>query len=125
MAEPFSGGRWQSGSMQPDQVYTPPGYESQPRGDVRRAALRSPGGDLLGHVWTDDRKAAGFLPAESAGSAGVRAGSHVWTVHRRAHQAGRPASDVLDPALYAPTYRLGDTPGQRVDDALRRAARKK
>lgn len=106
MPEPFTGGRWQPGSLQPEQVYSPPGYSASPSGQVRRAALRDHAGRLLGHVWTDGKEAAGFLPSEQAGSAGVRAGSFVWTLHRELHGRGVPAAEVLDPALYEPTYRL-------------------
>lgn len=106
MPEPFTGGRWQPGSLQPSEVYSPPGYSASPRGEVRRAGLHDPDGRLLGHVWTDGKEAAGFLPDERAGSAGVRAGSFVWTLHRELHARGVPASEVLDPALYEPAYRL-------------------
>src|SRR5690606_37282554 len=62
---------------------------------------------------------------QEQGPTSVAAAATIWRIHARLHAAGQPASAVLDPALYAPTYRLGDTPGQRVDDAPRRAARKK
>lgn len=85
-------------------------YPAKAEGPVRRAALRDePGGRLLGHVWTDDRQAGGFLEVESAGRAGLRAFSYVWAVQRRAYEAGRPASDLLDPALYAPMYHLDNS----------------
>jgi hypothetical protein len=99
-------GRW-ADDPQPVVVATPATYSAQAQGPVRRAELHDAETDsLLGHVWTDDQAAAGFLDEESAGAAGVRAGADVWGILRDAHQAGRPAAEVLDPALYAPAYRL-------------------
>lgn len=88
-------------------VSTPGTYPAKAEGPTRRAMLRDePGGQVLGYVWTDDKQAAGFVEDESAGKAGVRAGAYVWAVQRRAYRLGRPASDVLDPELYAPMYHL-------------------
>lgn len=97
-------GRW-ANDPQPVVVSTPSTYSSDAQGPVRRAGLYD-GDILLGHVWTDDQQAAGFLDNEDAGRAGVRAEALVWTILRNAAQAGRPAGEVLDPALYAPTYQL-------------------
>jgi hypothetical protein len=92
--------RW-TDPLAPRVVSTPSTYDYKAAGAVRRAGLYAADGTLLGHVWTDDRQAAGFLPAEQAGPAGVRAGGAVWAILRDAHRAGLPASDVLDSALYA------------------------
>jgi hypothetical protein len=118
--------RWTDAGVAPTPGAESGTYSGDIQGPVRRAPLRDARGVLLGHVWTDDKKAAGFRQEQSPAS--VAAAAAIWRIHARLHAAGRPASDVLDPALYAPTYRLDDVPsrsGQRVDNALRRAARKK
>lgn len=73
---------------------------------VRRAPLRNRAGQVLGEVWTDGRDAAGFVPDENAGVDGVRAQSQVWRILKAAYASGRPARDVLDPALYVPEFEL-------------------
>ncbi|MDP9843261.1 hypothetical protein [Streptosporangium lutulentum] len=74
--------------------------------DVRRASLRDRAGQVLGNVWTDGQEAAGFVPSENAGMAGITAQSRLWGILRNAYASGRPARDVLDPALYAPEFEL-------------------
>ncbi len=74
--------------------------------EVRRAPLRDRAGQVLGEVWTDGRDAAGFVPDENAGVAGIRAQSQVWRILKAAYASGRPAADVLDPDLYAPDFEL-------------------
>ncbi|GII63554.1 hypothetical protein Skr01_36390 [Sphaerisporangium krabiense] len=93
-------------ALTPVNVSTPQTYDWQAQGPVRRAALRDHDGRLLGHVWTDDLAAAGFLDEEAAGADGVRAGALMWAILRDAYAAGTPASALLDPALYAPDYVL-------------------
>lgn len=115
--------RWTDAGVAPTPGAASGTYSGDIQGPVRRAPLRDARGTLLGYVWTDDKKAAGFR--QEQGPTSVAAAAAIWRIHARLHAAGKPASAVLDPALYAPTYRLGDTPGQRADDALRRAARKK
>ncbi len=106
MPEPLKPyGRW-ADDPQPVVVSTPKTYSAKAQGPVRRAELRD-GGQLLGHVWTDDKNAAGYLDEPSAGAAGVRAGARVWVILRDAYQAGVQAKDVLDPAMYAPQFTLG------------------
>ncbi|WP_157530701.1 hypothetical protein [Microtetraspora niveoalba] len=104
-------GRWADSG--PVTVTPPPagGYADTPAGKVRRAELRDNTGQVLGHLWTDDRQAAGFIPAEQAGAAGVRAGAEIWAILRDAHAVGIDAADLLDPDLY-PDYALtlGTTP---------------
>ncbi|GAA1769999.1 hypothetical protein [Nonomuraea bangladeshensis] len=73
---------------------------------VRRARLKDDDGMVLGHVWTDDQAAAGFVKDPDAGRLGIAAASRVWSILKDAHDAGRPASDVLDPALFAPDFEL-------------------
>ncbi|MCA2184646.1 hypothetical protein [Nonomuraea cavernae] len=73
---------------------------------MRRAPLKDQDGMLLGHVWTDDKDAAGFVKNEDAGRPAITAGARLWSILKDAHDAGRPASDVLDPALYAPEFEL-------------------
>lgn len=75
-------------------------------GPVRRAPLSDEAG-RLGWVWTDDQRAAGWLP-DAATREAARAGAYAWRVLANAHQRGEPASRLLDPALYAPLYQLGD-----------------
>ncbi|OUC99326.1 hypothetical protein [Streptosporangium minutum] len=96
MAEAY--GRW-ADDPRPAEVNAPAGYSSAPQGPVRRAELHQ-GGVLLGHVWTDDRQAAGFLPAEQAGPAGVRAAGAVWTILQACYEAGMEAEDLIDPDLF-------------------------
>ncbi|GAA0969795.1 hypothetical protein GCM10009555_017570 [Acrocarpospora macrocephala] len=98
--------RWTDAAFAPFDVSTPISYSGDVVGEVRRAALHDMDGLLLGHVWTDDQAAAGFLDADGVGPPAVRASTYVWQVHKRLFDAGRPASDVMDPALYAPLYRL-------------------
>jgi hypothetical protein len=122
-------GRW-ADDPQPVVTSTPATYAGTPEGPTRRAELHTPDGRLLGHVWTDDQKAAGFLNAESAGPEGVRAGAKVWAILRDAYRAGKPARDALNPALYRPHFTLGpvggDTnPGKQIDDAIRAARGRK
>ncbi|MER5420341.1 hypothetical protein [Streptosporangium roseum] len=100
--------RWADDALSARVVSTPDTYSSQAEGLIRQAALRDNSGLLLGWVWTDDRQAAGFLPDEAAGPAGRRAGADVWAIHRDVYQEGRPASDLLDPALYASVGELGE-----------------
>lgn len=102
MAAPY--GRW-ADDLSPVVGYIPDTYSHKAAGPVRRAELRAADGQLLGHVWTDDQEAAGFLPAEEAGIAGRRAATDVWVVMRECKRRNVPASEVLDPALYEP-YRL-------------------
>lgn len=73
---------------------------------VRRAALKDQDGMVLGHVWTDDKDAAGFVKNEDAGRPAIAAGARLWSILKGAYDSGRPASDVLDPALYVPEFEL-------------------
>lgn len=98
--------RWSDDALNPVLVDSPPAYDATPAGTVRRAALRDPDGQLLGHVWTDDQAAAGYTPDESAGAAGVRAGAYVWTLLTECRKRDVPASELLDPAMFEPAYRL-------------------
>ncbi|MFD1940543.1 hypothetical protein ACFSKW_54720 [Nonomuraea mangrovi] len=102
--QPFNHPRWGPDSLQPVRVFSPPRYKAIAQGDVRKAALRDRDGRLVGHVWTDDRDAAGFLPTESA--AGTTAASYVWVLMTECAARDVPASELLDPALYAPDYML-------------------
>ncbi|MFF4989635.1 hypothetical protein ACFY19_20750 [Streptosporangium saharense] len=81
-------------------------YPAKAEGPKRVAALRDDAGTVLGYVWTDDRRAAGWRHAGLPDAAGARAGAYVWRVHRAAFAQGVPASDLLNPALYAPLYHL-------------------
>lgn len=98
VTEPY--GRW-ADDPRPTDVHSIPGYSSDIKGEVRRAGLYK-GGQLLGHVWTDDREAAGFLPLEEAGIAGRDAATKLWTVLHDLHAVGVQATDVLDFDFFAP-----------------------
>ncbi|WP_219470833.1 hypothetical protein [Nonomuraea rhizosphaerae] len=73
---------------------------------VRRAWLKDPDGMVLGHVWTDGQDAAGFVKNADAGRPAIAAAAQVWGILKDAHDAGRPAADVLAPSLYAPEFEL-------------------
>ncbi|MEV0617575.1 hypothetical protein AB0I81_29935 [Nonomuraea sp. NPDC050404] len=83
-------------------------YGSRPadQAAVRRARLKDPDGMVLGHLWTDDQAAAGFVKNSDGGRPAIAAAAQVWSILKNAYDAGRPASDVLDPALYAPQFEL-------------------
>ncbi|WP_113699175.1 hypothetical protein [Nonomuraea lactucae] len=99
--------RWTDAAFAPVDVSDSGTYPGVPAGPVRRAELRDAAtGQLLGHVWADNREAAGFADSDEAGAAGVRAGARVWRILADTYQAGRPASDVLDPSLFEPDYQL-------------------
>lgn len=106
MSEQTRHPRWGDDALAPALVDSPPAYDSTPAGPVQRAALRDRDGQLLGTVWTDDRDAAGYTPAEPAGSAGVRAGGYVWTLLTECRKRDVPASELLDPAMFEPDYQL-------------------
>lgn len=96
-----------SDDMAPRLVAEAPGYAKTPAGPMRKAALRDSAGVLLGHVWTDDTAAAGWLPADPT-PAVARAGAYVWRVLSVQHQRGKPARHLLDPRLFAPLYTLDE-----------------
>jgi hypothetical protein len=102
MTTPY--GRW-ADDLSPVVGYIPDTYSHKAAGPVQRAALRAVDGQLLGHVWTDDREAAGFLPDEQAGIAGRRAATDLWVIMRECKRRDVPASELLDPSLYEP-YQL-------------------
>ncbi|MFE3449633.1 hypothetical protein ACFXJ8_11925 [Nonomuraea sp. NPDC059194] len=104
--QPFTHPRWGPGSLLPEEMSSPPGYSPIAQGEIRKAELRDRDGRLVGHVWTDDKQAAGFLPAEKAGSAGTTAASYVWVLMTECAARDVPASELLDPALYMPDYEL-------------------
>lgn len=106
MADREPHARWADDALAPVQVEDSGTYPGVPAGPVRQAALYDPAGTLLGHVWTDDRQAAGFTESSAAGPAGVRAGARVWRIMADAYEADVPASAVLNPELYAPDFRL-------------------
>jgi hypothetical protein len=106
MSEQTRHPRWSDDALAPALVDSPPAYDATPAGPVRRAALRDRGGLLLGTVWTDGQAAAGYTPDESAGSAGVRAGSYVWVLLTECRKRDVPADQLLDPAMFEPDYRL-------------------
>ncbi|WP_157246059.1 ADP-ribosyltransferase [Nonomuraea typhae] len=81
-------------------------YGFKTTGPVRQAAVHDRDGRLLGHVWTDDRKAAGFTRIEDPEPDMAPAGVRIRLILADAYKAGVPASDVLDPALYAPEFEL-------------------
>lgn len=123
--------RW-TDPVPPKVVSTPDTYSAKAQGPVRRVELHATDGQILGHVWTDGKKAAGFLDDEAAGPDGVRAANAVWAILRDAYEDDVPASGVLDPKLYAPTYKLspakGDNPAdlsKQADTAIRSAAGRK
>jgi hypothetical protein len=100
--------RWTDAAFAPVEVSDSGTYPGVAQAPMQRAALHdATTGQLLGHVWTDNRQAAGFLDNDDAGAAAVRAGARVWRILAEAYQAGRPAGEVLDPALYeAAGFRL-------------------
>ncbi|MFI6295911.1 hypothetical protein ACIBEJ_30230 [Nonomuraea sp. NPDC050790] len=94
----------------PVTVSRPDTYDAKPTGPVRRAALHDRRGRLLGHVWSDDRQAAGFTKIEDPEPDMAYAGGRVRRILADAHRAGIPAARLLDPALYAPDFELRVTP---------------
>ncbi|WP_326646676.1 hypothetical protein OG884_18785 [Streptosporangium sp. NBC_01755] len=108
--------RWGDDALSGRVTHSPDIYDYQAAGPVRRAVLNTPGGRLLGHVWTDDQGAAGFEPAEMAGPAGRKAGSAVWAIHRDEYRAKTPASDLLNPKLYKAVGELQEPTTEQPDD---------
>jgi hypothetical protein len=106
MSEQTRHPRWSDDALAPALVDSPPAYEAIAAGPVRKGALHDRDGQLLGHVWTDDRQAAGYTPDESAGPAGVRAGGYVWILLTECRKRDVPAGQLLDPGMYEPVYRL-------------------
>ncbi|MFI6496549.1 hypothetical protein [Nonomuraea typhae] len=84
-------GQW---CMEPDVV--PKGW----------TAVHDRDGRLLGHLWTDNHKAAGFTRIEDPEPDMAYAGPRIRLILANAYKAGIPASDVLDPALYTPDFEL-------------------
>ncbi|WP_326642888.1 hypothetical protein OG884_05810 [Streptosporangium sp. NBC_01755] len=107
--------RWGDDALSGRVTHVPSTYDYQAAGPVRRAVLNTPGGNPLGHVWTDDLKAAGFEPAEVAGAAGRKAGSAVWAIHRDAYRDKTPASDLLNPELYKAVGKLQEPTTEQPD----------
>ncbi|MEV4461481.1 hypothetical protein, partial [Microbispora sp. NPDC049633] len=97
MADHTPHDRWTDTALAPAQVSDSGTYPGVPAGPVRRAALYDTAGTLLGHVWTDGT-AAGFLDNDAAGPAAIRAGARGWRKQAEAHQAGRPAARLHEPA---------------------------
>ncbi|MGW6496850.1 hypothetical protein [Nonomuraea angiospora] len=81
-------------------------YDFKATGPVRRAAVHDRVGRLLGHVWTDDRQAAGFTRIEDPEPDMAYAGGRMRQILAHAYKSGVPASQLLDPALYAPDFEL-------------------
>ncbi|MCK2213369.1 hypothetical protein MF672_006115 [Actinomadura sp. ATCC 31491] len=65
-------------------------YDFKAAGPVRRAALHDRDGRLLGHVWTDDRQAAGFTRVEDPEPDMAYARGRVNQILTDAHKAGLP-----------------------------------
>ncbi|MGP3955631.1 hypothetical protein ACTWPT_06500 [Nonomuraea sp. 3N208] len=81
-------------------------YDFKATGPKRRAAVHDRNGRLLGHVWTDDRQAAGFTRIEDPEPDMAYVRGRMQQILAEAHKAGVPASELLDPALYAPDFEL-------------------
>ena len=94
----------------PITVSRPDSYGFKATGPVRRAAIHDRGGRLLGHVWTDDRQAAGFTLVDDPEPDMAPVGHLMDHILGEAFKAGTPASELLDPALYAPDFELRVTP---------------
>jgi|GEM_PF-5917743 len=96
--------RW--GDTAPEFTGAAPGYDKTTARPTRRIALHK-GEMFLGHVWTDDHSAAGWLPAEPTetnAQALARARAYVWRVHALAYERGEPASAVLESRFYEPMF---------------------
>ncbi|WP_030549289.1 hypothetical protein [Streptomyces albus] len=104
--------RWTDAGLDPRRVETPQiTYQSKVTGPVRRAQLTRDGVCLL-TVWTDGTNAgmAKLLhdPADRAERVARRdAAVHARRVQGQAYRRGEDPQVVLDPALYAPEYELG------------------
>ncbi|MDR8409787.1 hypothetical protein MTP10_13685 [Nonomuraea sp. 3-1Str] len=85
-------------------------YDFKAKGQVRRAQVYDRRGRLLGDVWTDDRQAAGFSIIDDPEPDMGYAESRMDRILTEAYKAGTPASQLLDPALYAPDFELRLTP---------------
>ncbi|MET7339272.1 hypothetical protein [Nonomuraea sp. NPDC005650] len=85
-------------------------YDFKAVGPVRRGELRDRDGRLLGHVWTDDRQAAGFTRIENPEPDMAYVRGRISQILSGAYKAGVPASQLLNPALYAPDFELRVTP---------------
>ncbi|SDM31844.1 hypothetical protein SAMN05421874_15330 [Nonomuraea maritima] len=85
-------------------------YESKTTNPKRRAALHDQRGRLLGHVWTDDHQAAGFTRIADPEPDMAYVRGYVNRILTDAYKAGIPASELLDPALYAPDFVLRIAP---------------
>lgn len=93
--------------MAPRIVSIPDTWGHVPVGPIEQADVYDSDGIRVGYVWTDGHEAAGFLEYEEAGLAGRKADSRIWKLQADAHVRGVPASQALDPQLYAPDFRLG------------------
>ncbi|MEU8102222.1 hypothetical protein AB0C18_00675 [Nonomuraea muscovyensis] len=85
-------------------------YDFKATGPVRRAALHDRQGRLLGHVWTDDRQAAGFTRISDPEPDMAYVRGEMLRILAEAYKTGVPASELLNPALYAPDFELRLTP---------------
>ncbi|MEW1836588.1 hypothetical protein AB0392_01350 [Nonomuraea angiospora] len=81
-------------------------YDYKATGPVRQAAVYDRRGRLLGEVWTDDRQAAGFTLIDDPEPDMGYVGGRMDRILAKAYKAGIPASELLDPALYAPDFEL-------------------
>ncbi|MDA0631910.1 hypothetical protein OUY22_00650 [Nonomuraea sp. MCN248] len=81
-------------------------YDFKATGPVREAAVHDQRGQLLGHVWSDGRQAAGFTRAENATPELAQAGGRIRRILADAYKAGVPAGELFDPALFAPEFEL-------------------
>ncbi|MEV4116352.1 hypothetical protein [Nonomuraea sp. NPDC049695] len=81
-------------------------YDFKAAGPVRRAAVHDRHGRLLGHVWTDDRQAAGFTRINDPEPDMAYVRGQMNRILTKAYRAGIPASELLNPSLYAPDFEL-------------------
>ncbi|MFC4005999.1 hypothetical protein ACFOY2_02110 [Nonomuraea purpurea] len=81
-------------------------YDFKATGPVRRAGVYDQQERLLGDVWTDGRQAAGFSLIDDPEPDMGYAVGRMDRILTQAYKAGIPASELLDPALYAPDFEL-------------------
>ncbi|SDK34180.1 YD repeat-containing protein [Nonomuraea maritima] len=85
-------------------------YDYKATGPVREAPVYDRHGRLIGEIWTDGRQAAGFTLIDDPEPDMGYVGGSMDRILARAYKAGIPASELLNPALYAPDFELRVAP---------------
>lgn len=90
--------RWQSDQGPKVTGGAPRGYDATPAAGVRVSTV-STGGRVIGLLWSDSSRAAGYVHAPDS-SKGVRASGPMWTVAKALYDAGENPDAVLDATHY-------------------------